>query len=225
MTTPHVPVPVDVALRIAAARATAHGYDLVLPGDPRREAVVLGLGAVHALTGDGWSLEHARSHTSVTLPGAGDAVTEALAAVPLVGSILGAVARTVSRPIVLLSPSAVADGATLLAVLRHEEGHVGQIRRGTLPWCLAYGVVPEVRAAAEGQCYVSSLVVEHALGRATARQLYDGALESLRAYGLGDDIALAEGVLRGALVSLDAGGDPGGLGAEVLAELRAEGVL
>lgn len=223
MTTPHVPV--DVALRLAAARATANGYDLVLPGDPRREAVVLGLGAVHALTGDGWSLEHARQHTSVTLPGAGDTIVGALASVPIVGPLLGAVARTAARPLVLLSPSAVADGARLLAVQRHEEGHVGQIRRGSIPWCIAYGVVPEVRAGAEGPCYVASLAVQHALGVATARQLYDGALEALRAYGLGADLGLAEGMLRSALVSLDAGGDPGGLGAEVRAELAREGVV
>lgn len=223
MTTPHVPV--DVALRIAAARAAAHGYDLILPGDPRREAVVLGLGAVHALTGDGWSLEHARAHTSVTLPGAGDAIVGALASVPIVGPLLGAVAKTAARPMVLLSPSAVADGARLLAVQRHEEGHVGQIRRGSIPWCIAYGIVPEVRAGAEGPCYGASLAVQHALGVATARQLYDGALEALRAYGLGDDLGLAEGMLRSALVSLDAGGDPGGLGAEVRAELAREGVV
>ena len=212
-------IPVETALRVARARADRYGYQLVLPGDPRREAVLYGLAAVHALTGSGWSLDHARERVCVTLPGAGSAALGLLATVPGVGPLLAAAGARVERPQVYLSPAALRDGAVLLGTIRHEEGHVGQIRVGGLPWCVAYGVVNEVRAGAEAPCYGADLAVRAALGE-SPRRLYDGALESLRAYGLGDDIALAEALLRSTLVGLEEGADPGGIGAEMLAEIE-----
>ena len=209
----------DVALRIARARAERHGYELVLPGDPRREAVVYGLAAVHALTGSGWDVDHARERVCVTLPGLGDAALRLVAAIPVVGPLFAAAVGFVERPQVYLSPAAVADGGVLLGTIRHEEGHVGQIRAGGLAWCVAYGVIEEARAGAEAPCYGADLAVRAALGE-SPRRLYDGALESLRGYGLGDDLALAEALVRSTCAALEAGADPGGMGAEMLAELE-----
>ena len=209
-----------LALRVAQARAARFGYELVLPGDPRREAVVYGLAAVHKLTGDGWDIDHARENVCVTLPGLGSVALGLLAAIPVVGPLLAAAAGTVERPQVYLSPAAVRDGNVLLGTIRHEEGHVGQIRAGGLAWCVAYGVIDEARAGAEAPCYGADLAVRAALGE-SPRRLYDAALESLRAYGLGDDIALAEQLVRSTCAALEAGADPGGIGADVLADLAA----
>lgn len=210
----------DVALRIARARAERHGYELVLPGDPRREAVLYGLAAAHALTGSGWDLAYAREHVGVALPGVGSAALGLLAAIPYVGPLLAGAAATVERPQVYLSPVALRDGAVLLVQILHEEGHVGDIRRGGPLWCLCYGAIGEVRAGAEAPCYVADLAVRARLGE-DPRALHDGALAALRGYGLGPGgEALAAGVLRSGLESVLAGGDPGGLGAEVSAELE-----
>lgn len=209
-----------LALRAARARAERFGYELVMPGDPRREAVVYGLAAVHKLTGDGWDVDHAREHVCVTLPGLGSAALGLIAAIPYVGPLLAAAGASVERPQVYLSPAAVRDGNVLAGTIRHEEGHVGQIRAGGLPWCLAYGLVAEARAAAEAPCYGSGLIVRAALGE-SPRRLYDAALASLRAYGLGDDLVLAEQLVRSTCAALEAGADPGGIGADMLADLDA----
>ena len=212
-------IPVETALRIARARAERHGYELVLPGDPRREAVLYGLAAVHALTGDGWSLPYAREYVGVALPGVGDVALGLLAAIPYVGPLLAQAAGTVAHPQVYLSPVAMQDGGVLLGQLLHEEGHVGDIRRGGLPWCLCYGVVDEVRAGAEAPCYVADLAVRVKVNGESPKALFDGARAALEAYGLGDDFLLAESILRSGWLSLERGGDPGGIGAEVEAEL------
>lgn len=208
-----------VAPQIARARAARYGYELVMPGDPRREAVVYGLAAVHALTGDGWDVDHARERVCVTLPGLGSVALGLLAAIPVVGPLFAAAGASVERPQVYLSPAALRDGNVLLGALRHEEGHVGQIRANGLPWCLAYGIIDEARAGAEAPCYGAELAVRAAFGE-SPRRLYDAALESLRAYGLGDDLALAEQLVRSTCAALEAGADPGGMGAEMLAELE-----
>jgi hypothetical protein len=214
-------IPLDRALRLARVRAARGSYELVLPGDPRREAALHGLAAAHALTGSGWSLDHAREHVSLALPGVGDGALALLSRVPYVGLLLTQVVGSVVRPQIYLAPSALRDGAALLGVLLHEEGHVGQIRAGGPLWCLAYGVVGELRAGAESPCYAADITIRTRLGGESPRRLYDGALESLRAYGLAaGDLALAESIIRAALVSLDAGADPGGLAAEVREDLR-----
>ena len=78
----------------------------------------------------------------------------------------------------------------------------------------------EVRAGAEAPCYVADLAARSRLGE-DPRALHDGAIAALRAYGLGaGGEALAAGVLRSGLESVLAGGDPGGIGAEVAAEIE-----
>lgn len=210
----------DLALRVARRRAAAHGYELVEPDDARRLAVVYGLAAAHKLTGSGWDLDHARENVCVTLPGLGPAA-DLLAKVPVVGGVLGAVASSLRRPTVFLSPSAVRDGAALLGVVWHEEGHVGDIRTGSLPWCVAYGVVAEVRAT-EGRCYGCDMAARVRYGGAAVDDAVADALRALEAYGLGDDFPLARGMVLSSAAALRRGGDPGGVLAEMAAELRRE---
>ena len=145
MLTKFIAIPADLALRAVQAEAAAADVELLLPGRPEREAVLLGMAAYHAISGHGWSLDHAREHVSVTLPGAGPAL-DLLAMVPVVGPILASLASGFRRTTVMLAPSAMRDGVVLMGTWRHEGGHVGDIARGGLPWCLAYGVAPEVRA-------------------------------------------------------------------------------
>jgi len=216
-------LPLDVAQRAAARMCRDASAALVPPGDPRREAVVLALGALHALRGSGWSLDYAREHVSVTLPGLG-AGLDVLAKVPILGSALVAAVGTSTAPGIYLAPAAYRDGWTLLGVVAHELAHVGQIRRGGPLWCLAYGVVPEVVGGAESVCYVASCAHEVLLGGADPRGACDGAVASLGRYGLdADALRLADGILRGAEASLRRGVDPGGIVADTLKALADEG--
>lgn len=215
-------IPIDVALRIAQRRAQRFNYELILPDSPYRAAVVYGLAATHEITGTGWSLDHAREFTSSTLPGLGPAV-DLLAEVPYVGGIFAGIASKLRRTSVFLSPASVRDGLSLLATLAHEEGHVGDIERGGFLWCVAYGVVLEVRAGAECPCMGAGMAIRHGLGGAPVDDLEAAAIASLDAYGLkGDELAL--GILRSNAASLRRGADPGGIIAEFRAELAQEGV-
>lgn len=216
-------IPVDVALRAARRLVETAGAALVLPGDWKREAVLYGLAAVHLLTGSGWSLEHARQNVSVTLPSLASAVS-LLAAIPVVGPLLAALCSDLERPTIYLSPAALADGVALLGTVQHELGHVGQTARGGLLWCLAYGVVPEVRAGAETPCYGCSCAHAVQLGGADVGESITGARESLRGYGLdatGTALSLVE--LTSIEASLREGVDPTGTVEESLAALAAEG--
>lgn len=216
------PIPVDVALRIAQRRAETLGYELILPDSPYRQAVVYGLAATHKITGNGWDFEHAQEFTSATLPGLGPAV-DLLAEVPYVGGLLAGIASKLRRTSVFLSPASVRDGLSLLATLAHEEGHVGDIERGGLLWCIAYGVVLEVRAGAECPCMGAGMALRHGLGGVDVDTLEANAVASLDAYGLAGD-ELARGILRSNASSLRRGADPGGIVAEFRAELAKEGV-
>jgi hypothetical protein len=217
------PIPLDVATRAAERLCRDASVALVPPGDPRREAVVLAMGAYHALRGTGWSLEHAREHVSVTLPGLGAAL-DVLAKVPVIGGALVAAVGTSRSPGIYLARGAYRDGATLLGVVAHELAHVGQLRRGGPLWCLAYGVVPEVVAGAESVCYVASCAHAVHLGGMSAEDAAQSALASLTHYGLdGASTDLAAGILAGATLALSRGVDPGGIVADSLAALAAEG--
>ncbi len=217
------PIPLDVATRAAERLCRDASVALVPPGDPRREAVVLALGAYHALRGTGWDLAYARQHVSVTLPGAGAAL-DVLAKVPVVGGAIVAAVGSSRSPGIYLARGAYRDGATLLGVVAHELAHVGQLRRGGPLWCLAYGVVPEVVAGAEASCYVASCAHAVLLGGEHPEQAFDDARASLSHYGLDDGASdLAEGILSSARASLRRGVDPGGIVADSLAALAAEG--
>jgi len=214
-------IPVDIALKIARRRAESLDYELILPDSPYRQAVVYGLAASHAITGRGWDLDHARESTSVTLPGLGPAV-DLLAEVPYVGGILAGIAGKLRRTSVFLSPAAAADGLSLLATLAHEEGHVGDIERGGLLWCVAYGIIDEVRAGAECPCFGAGMALRHGLGGIDVDALEEAALAGLDAYGIAGE-PLSRGIIRSNAATLRIGGDPGGVIAEYRAELAREG--
>lgn len=217
-------IPADVAMRAAQRLAAAAGVTLILPGDPRREMVVWLLAIAHLLTGSGWSANEVRQRVSVTLPGAGP-VADYLAKVPVVGAVLRALAVMFLHPTIFLSPNAVADPVSLLGTVQHELGHVGQIRAGSLGWCIAYGVFPEVRAGAEAPCYGASMAHDVLLGGVSPEVAEADALAALGGYGLdGDAHTLAVGTIASARAALEAGADPsGGTVAETRAALAAEG--
>jgi len=216
-------IPADLALRAVQAEAAAADVELLLPGRPEREAVLLGMAAYHAISGHGWDLAHAREHVSVTLPGAGPAL-DLLAMVPVVGPILAALSHGFRRTTVMLSPSAMRDGVVLMGTWRHEAGHVGRIAQGGLVWCAAYGLAPEVRAGAEAPCYGSDLAHQVLLAGSDVDKVEAAALANLERYGLDEPaLRLARGIVRANAETLRGGVDPGGLVADSLAALRAVG--
>ena len=218
------PIPSDLALRAAQRLARNASAGLVLPGDPRREAVLLALAAVHSLSGSGWSLDYAREHVCVTLPGVGSVAAKLLSAVPYVGPLFARAIEGLDRPTMFMSPVAVGDGPTLVGVTQHELGHVGDIRRGGLVWCAAYGIVGEVRAGAEGPCYGTDMAHRCRLGGVSPEQAEADANDALSHYGLdADGLSLARAIVRSAGETARQGGDPGGVVAESLAALAAEG--
>lgn len=224
------PLTLDLARSIAARLAAARGAELIPSTDPRRKALVYALAAVHSLSGSGWDADHARQGVTVTLPAFGAPLAMLLSLIPSVGPLLAQIARTQDKTAIYLSPAAESDPALLLATVAHELGHVDQIARGGLAWCAAYGLVPEVRAGAEAPCYGQDVAVQHALYRGdpdvTPAVLCDLARESLRGYGLDADATiLAAGILDVVERTLDAGGELPGPCADVIRELRAEGVL
>lgn len=213
----------ELALRAAQHLCDQHDVELVLPGDWRREAVVYALAAVHCASGDGWDLEHAKEHVSVALPGAGVSL-ELLRQIPTVGPILADLSKGLRRPMILLSPAAMRDGVVLLGTILHELGHIGSIRAGGPLWCLAYGVVGEVRAGAESPCYGCDLAVQVHLGEADVDEREAAFLRSLDHYGLGDEgMRLARGIVRSCAEGVRRGDDLGGVVLDAENALRAVG--
>lgn len=211
----------DISLNEALAATEfyldAAGVDIVLPGDPMREAVLYGLAAANAITGRGWSLDHARENVTLTLPAMGPAF-DLLAAIPYVGTIMAGAAAKQRRTTIYFSPASVRSGLALTSTRKHEEGHVGQIKVGGLPWCLAYGLVGEVTAGAEAPCYGNSMAVDVLLGGRDVDAEERAALASLAAYGA--DEPLYRQIIAAHADMLRAGVDPGGIVAETMAELR-----
>lgn len=220
------PVAISAALALAAVEreAAAADVELLMPGSGGREAVLLGLGAVNALSGTAWDLAYARQHVSTTLPGVGSGGLAALALIPVAGPILAAVASSFKRTTVSLSPSALAEGRGLCATWRHEAGHVGSIARGGFLWCAAYGLAPEVRAGGEAPCFGSDIAHAVHLGGMDVDVASDQVLVSLGHYGLDEKaMRLARGIILSIRESVRGGADPGDVVADTLTSLRAVG--
>lgn len=216
-------IPADLALRAVQAEAASADVELLLPGRPEREAILLGIAAVHALSGRGWDLAFARERVSVTLPGAGPAL-DLMAMIPVAGPILASLAHGFRRTTVMLAPGILDDGLELISTWRHEGGHVGQIRRGGLMWCIAYGVVPEVVAGAEAPCYGADIAHAVMLGAADVAKASAAVLGALEHYGLDEDsMKLARGIVLSNADSVRRGADPGDVVADTRASLRAAG--
>lgn len=221
------PIPADIALRAVRRMADAANVELVMPDDARRLAIVYGLAAAHAMTGDGWDVGYAKENVSVTLPGLGQGV-DLLRMVPYVGGVFADVARDLRRPMISLSPRALSEGVLTVGVYKHEEGHLGDIRRGGLLWCLSYGAIlggtKEVRAGAEAPCYGTNMAHRVLLGGVSVDEAEADANASLAFYGLDPaSRTLALGTTRSNAESLRHGADPGGVVAESFAALVAEG--
>jgi len=215
-------IPIDMAIRIAQRRAAERNYELVLPDSPYRQAVVYGLAAAHAITSNGWDFEHARDNTSVTLPGMGPLV-DAVSLIPLVGDIFASICAKLRKTTVFPSPAIMSDGGLFLATLAHEEGHVGDIARGGLFWCVAYGAIGEVRAGGEAPCYGTGMALRAAFRGESPDDLELEAKTSLKAYGLKEGEDLAAGIIKSNAEMLRLGRDPGGIIAEFQRELVREG--
>lgn len=202
------------------------GVTLLPPDHALRDVIVAGVALASRLGGrSAWSRDHVAEYVSVTLPGAGPALA-ALAAVPVVGPILAAAVAAVGadRTVISLSPAVWSDPLRLLETVRHELGHAGQIARGGLPWCIAYILGAEARAAGEAPCYAAGMAVQVRLGGASTQAAYESAMRSLGGYGLdADALALAAGILASARATLDAGEDLGGVVMEVVAALESVG--
>jgi len=216
-------IPPAIALKIAQRLCDRAGVALILPTDLRRKAVIelviLARGAVGTV-----DAAAVRQGTTVTLPGAPGPAMALLALIPVVGPALLALASPMGRTAIYLSPAAVADGGLLLRTVWHELGHVGSIARGHLGWCFAYLIAAEVRAGGEAPCYGAGMAVAVVLG-ADVDQVADDAKRSLEGYALDDSArALAHGLIDSDRETLRATGDLGGIRAEVVAELAAEGI-
>ena len=213
--------------RAAAQRmCDAAGVTLLPPDHALRDVIVAGVALASRLGGrSAGSRDHVAEYVSVTLPGAGPALA-ALAAVPVVGPILAAAVAAVGadRTVISLSPAVWSDPLRLLETVRHELGHAGQIARGGLPWCIAYLVGAEARAAGEAPCYAASMAVRVRLGGESTAAAAESAMRSLQGYGLdADALRLAAGIIASARATLDAGEDLGGVVLEVVAALESVG--
>lgn len=225
------PIPLDIAQRAAQRLCTDASVDLVLPGDPRRELVVLAMALVHSLKGTGWTREHIAQNVSVTVPGMG-VLAQLLHDVPVAGPMLGFLADAAARPMVMLSPTAWGDSVTLLGTIGHELGHVGELRAadahagppGSVAWCLAYGLDGVARAGAEAPCYGADMAHRVLLGGLSVDHVRRDAETSLMGYGLDTDARiLCVDVLDSHAAALAEGVDPTGTVARSLAALALEG--
>lgn len=210
-------ISVSVALAATEFYLDAADVDMVLPGDPRREAVLYALAAANTITGRGWSLEHARQNVTITLPGVGPAF-DLLAMVPYVGPLMAGLAAKQRRTTIYFAPATLSSGLALTGIRKHEEGHVGQIKKGGLPWCALYGLIPEVTAGAEAPCYGNDMAIDVHLGGADVNEREQAALRSLANYGA--DEPLYRGIIASNAAMLRRGVDPGGIVAETIEELR-----
>lgn len=221
-----MPPTIEQARAAAQRMCDMAGVTLLDPEHPLRDVIVAGVALASRLGGrSAWSRDHVAEYVSVTLPGTGPALA-ALAAVPVVGPILAAAVAAVGadRTVISLSPAVWSDPLRLLETVRHELGHAGQIARGGLPWCIAYLVGAEARAAGEAPCYAASMAVRVRLGGESTAAAAESAMRSLQGYGLdADALALAAGIIASARATLDAGEDLGGVVMEVVAALESVG--
>ena len=221
-----MPPTIEQARAAAQRMCDMAGVTLLDPEHPLRDVIVAGVALASRLGGrSAWSRDHVAEYVSVTLPGAGPALA-ALAAVPVVGPILAAAVAAVGadRTVISLSPAVWSDPLRLLETVRHELGHAGQIARGGLPWCIAYLVGAEARAAGDAPCYAASMAVRVRLGGESTAAAAESAMRSLQGYGLdADALALAAGIIASARATLDAGEDLGGVVMEVVAALESVG--
>lgn len=215
----------EQARRAFLLMASNAGATVVTPDDPRRVVIVAAVWAASSLGGSSWSHEDVAQRVSMTLPGLGTTGLDLLRGISVAGPLLaGAVAPFGGPAVVCLSPVAWDDARQLCMTGIHELGHVGQIRRGGIPYCLGYLGFPEVRAAGEGPCYASSMAVAVRFFGASVEDAARAARASMQGYALDADAQrLFDGIITSAARSLDAGDDLGGVTRDLAAALYAAG--
>lgn len=218
-------IPIDTALRIAQRMCDRAGVELVLPGDARRYVVVGFVALAHKAKKTGVTLDHVNTNVTVTLPGVPGLSTSLLRLIPGVGGLLASFAEKQGRTCVFLSPAAMMSGVSILRTIFHELGHAGDIKRGSLGWCLAYLIAAEVRAGGETPCFSAAMAIGYFF-EMVLEEMAAEARRSLQSYGLDDDaLFLVDGLLAQAVASIHDDPDFGGIVTELKSELRLEGLL
>ena len=193
----------DISQALGAHLAAKHGAHVVTPDEaPARaaRALLAALARVAPVLSDLVAeLEVRANRVSVTVP-------------------------TPAGPVIVLSPSAVADPERYAATVAHEMQHAVQLHGQAVAQSIDYVASPELRARAEADAYAVGLFVRYALTGSLPRA--DDAVASLSSdtYHLApDEVALGRGVLESHLTTMAAGlCPPLTIAVDVLAWLRAE---
>lgn len=224
MSRPLVIPSLSAAQRVVQRLCADADARLVYPDTPERLAVVAAVALAHRVDGTGVGYDHIANGVTVTLPGIPSAAGTLLAQIPTVGAELERLADSGGRTTIYLAPAAMMDAVTLVATVKHELVHRGQIARGGIPHCLAYLLAPELRAASEAPCYGAGIAVRVAFGQGLAWAVAS-AKASLDGYGLpATELEFARSLIDGAAATIAATGDLGGVVAELEAAMREEGL-
>ena len=194
----------DISQALGAHLAASRGAHVVTPDEaPARaaRALLAALARVAPVLSDlAAELEVRANRVSVTVP-------------------------TPAGPVIVLSPSAVADPERYAATVAHEMQHAQQLDAGgAVRTSIDYVASPELRARAEADAYAVGLFVRYALTGSLPRA--DDAVASLSSdtYHLApEEVTLGAGVLASHLATMAAGGVPPlTVAVDVLAWLRSE---
>lgn len=193
----------DISQALSAHLAALHGAHVVTPDEaPARAARALLSAlarAVPALSDLVAELEVRADRVSVTAP-------------------------TPAGPVIILSPSAVADPERYAATVAHEMQHAVQLHGQAVAQSIDYVASPELRARAEADAYAVGLWVHHLLtAQLPTAEMAIASLSSDTYHLAAEEVTLGAGVLASHLATMAAGGVPPlTVAVEVLAWLRAE---
>lgn len=184
--------------------AALHGAHVITPDEApavAARALLAALArAVPALSDLVAQLELRADHVSVTVPGP-------------------------TGPVIILSPSAVADPVRHAATVAHEMQHAVQLAAGgSVRTSIDYVASPELRARAEADAYAVGLWVTYLLtGILPSADMAIASLSGDTYHLAADEVSLGAGVLASHVATMGAGlAPPLTVAVEVLAWLRAE---
>lgn len=131
---------------------------------------------------------------------------------------------TPAGPVIVLSPSAVADPERHAATVAHEVMHAAQLQGGALRASIDYLASPELRARAEADAYAVGLFVGYLLtGMLPSADSAVASLSSDTYHLAPEEVTLGAGVLASHIATMRAGSVPPlTVAVEVLAWLRTE---
>lgn len=172
----------------------ATGVRIITPDESER-ALILDVIALAQIAGKGWPREHAARFVSVTLPALPSPLPELLTLggvalrpfTSLGAAGVEALAKLTSKPIISLSPAALATPQATVGTLLHEWQHVHQGDAGGIMHPLVYLIRADERClACEAPAYACDLAVDHWTTGADPREGAARRAEGLRAYGADD---------------------------------------